>query len=130
MKYQVGGAVHASTWVGTFEANSPEEAIERAYEAAHVSVCHQCAEKISDPEVACLWAEDESGNVTSEPSDHDKLVDAHNQLATQQAALVRIREWADQYGADLKPPSADTYGEGKRDAKAQVKRMLAALEPK
>jgi hypothetical protein len=73
--------------------------------------------------------EDESGNVTSEPSDHDKLVDAHNQIASMQATLGRIREWADTYGDDLKPTGADTYGEGKRDAKTQVKRMLSPSDP-
>lgn len=92
MKYQVGGAVSASTYIGVFEANSPEEAIERAYDAASVSVCHQCAAKIDDPEIAHLWAEDESGNVTSEPSEHDKLVEAHNRLADASAWVARLEK--------------------------------------
>lgn len=68
MKYNVGGAVHASTYIGEIEADSPEQAIEKAYEQAHVSVCHQCARDIQDPEVANLWAEDADGNVTQESS--------------------------------------------------------------
>jgi hypothetical protein len=103
MKYQVGGGVHASTYVGVVEANTPEEAIDRAYETASVSVCHQCATSISDPEVAHLWAEDESGNVTSEPTDHDRLVEAHAKLALAVAcieAAKALRGIADSEGHD------------------------------
>lgn len=89
MKYQVGGAVHASTFIGEFEANSPGEAFERAYESARVSVCHQCADGIQDPEIAELWAEDENGDTTNEESTHDQLVEAQSQLAT---ALAKVAE--------------------------------------
>jgi len=44
-------------------------------------------------------------------------------------ALALIEEWTHQYGAALKPPGADTYGEGMRDAKDQVSRMLATEKP-
>lgn len=40
-------------------------------------------------------------------------------------ALCAVWEWTHQYGAALKPPGADTYGEGMRDAKKQVKRLLS-----
>jgi hypothetical protein len=66
MKYKVGGAVRASTYIGEVEADSPAQAFEEAYKKAHVSVCHQCAADIQDPEVADLWAEDADGNVVRE----------------------------------------------------------------
>jgi hypothetical protein len=73
MKYKVGGSVHASTFIGEFEADSPEAAFEQAYKAAYVSVCHQCADAIQDPEVAHLWAEDENRECTREPTAEDEL---------------------------------------------------------
>ena len=88
MKYKVGGAVHASTYIGEFDAASPDEAIEQAYNAAHISVCHECAHAISDPEVANLWAEDEIGDVTNEPSEHDKLCAAYVRIAALEAELA------------------------------------------
>lgn len=80
MKFKVGGAVHASTYIGEFQANTPEEAMQMAHEVAGISVCHQCAGSIEDPELAHLWAEDETGDVTAEPSDRDKLVALQTQL--------------------------------------------------
>jgi len=40
--------------------------------------------------------------------------------------LAELREWTHQHGRALCPPGADAYGEGMRDAKAQVDRLLAA----
>ncbi len=42
------------------------------------------------------------------------------------ALIVQLENWTHTYGADLKPRGADTYGEGKRDAKDQVGGMVAA----
>ena len=36
----------------------------------------------------------------------------------------RLRAWVQQYGASLKPIGADTYGNGMREAKLQVDRIL------
>jgi len=41
--------------------------------------------------------------------------------------LARINDWTYQHGAALKPPGADTYGEGMRNAKRQVADMLQRL---
>lgn len=41
-----------------------------------------------------------------------------------EASLGAIVEWSHTYGAALKPPGADTYGEGMRDAKDQVAVIL------
>ncbi len=38
--------------------------------------------------------------------------------------LARVEEWTHVFGAALKPRGADTYGEGVRDAKAQVSLIL------
>lgn len=97
MKYQVGGAVHASTFIGDIEADTPEEALEKAYQKAHVSVCHQCAEYIQDPEPCALWAEDEGGNVTHEPT-------AETELAELKAAMARIKA-SGQCGSDIMEPA-------------------------
>ena len=35
-----------------------------------------------------------------------------------------VAAWTHEYGAALKPPGADTYGEGKRDAKNEVAAIL------
>jgi hypothetical protein len=43
-----------------------------------------------------------------------------------QATLSRVRQWANTYGADLCPSGADTYGEGKRDAKRTIRSILNA----
>lgn len=43
--------------------------------------------------------------------------------------LGMVWNWAHQYGAALKPPGADTYGEGMRAAKDQVKRLLSDVLP-
>lgn len=75
MKYRVGGGVHASTYIGEFEANTPWQAIEMAYNEVYISVCHQCSSTISDPEPVNLWAEDENGDVTQESSAEDVLRD-------------------------------------------------------
>lgn len=41
-----------------------------------------------------------------------------------QACLGRLRAWTQVYGKALCPPGADTYGEGIRDAKEQVLKIL------
>lgn len=41
--------------------------------------------------------------------------------------LTRILAWTHEYGASLKPPGPDTYGEGMRDAKDQVAAILRSL---
>ena len=85
-RYSVTGAVHASTFVGEYDANTPEEAIERAYRDAGVSLCHECAREVSDPEVCELVAEDmETGDATSEATTNDQIVE-------QAAEIKRLRE--------------------------------------
>ena len=41
-----------------------------------------------------------------------------------EAALGALTAWTHEYGAALKPPGANTYGEGMRDAKDQVAAIL------
>lgn len=59
-KFSVLGTVMASKWLGIFEADTPEAAIEKAERsrAIVVSVCHQCADQVEDPEVENLTAEE------------------------------------------------------------------------
>ena len=51
----------------------------------------------------------------------DRLTQALAACAEMRAAL---EHWTHEYGAALKPPGADTYGEGKRDAKNEVAAIL------
>jgi hypothetical protein len=46
-------------------------------------------------------------------------------LAQLRATVARVNEWADRYGASLCPGGADTFGDGMRAAKEQVKRLLS-----
>lgn len=55
-KWSVYGKVVASTYIGEFEAETKEEALDKAGKEAHVSVCHQCSRKIEDPEVTDMTA--------------------------------------------------------------------------
>ena len=63
-------------------------------------------------------------------SEHDEaLLDAAKLRAERdeaRAALARITMWTCQYGAQLCPPSnrADSYGDGMRDAKDVVARLM------
>lgn len=106
-RYSVTGAVHASTYIGEYDANTPEEAIELAYNDAGVSLCHQCSRKISDPEVCELTAEDvETGDATSEATTNDQVTEqaeeikrlradrdaAQQMVAELRAALVTARD--------------------------------------
>jgi len=54
MTYHVYGTVVASKYLGTVEADSEEEAKEKGQElpAMYVSVCHQCAREVEDPEIS------------------------------------------------------------------------------
>lgn len=52
-KYRVVGKVYASKYLGEFEANSPEEAVELALasDAASVCLCHQCSDQAEDAQI-------------------------------------------------------------------------------
>lgn len=59
------------------------------------------------------------------PQLHAQVVEAHASKYT--ALLVALETWCAVHGAALKPPGADTYGEGMRDAKQQVRRIIAQV---
>jgi hypothetical protein len=49
----------AGAYVGEVEADSVEEALEKAESMGHdVSLCHQCSHKIEDPELTEFHAEE------------------------------------------------------------------------
>ena len=52
-KYRVCGHVSAGKYLGVFEADSKDEAIEKALnsEEACVSLCHHCSGEAEDPEI-------------------------------------------------------------------------------
>lgn len=92
-RYSVTGAVHASTYIGEYDANTPYEAIDRAYRDAGVRLCHECSRDVSDPEVCELTAEDlETGDSTSEATTNDQIVEQAREIERLRAALVHIAE--------------------------------------
>lgn len=92
-RYSVSGAVHGSTWIGEYDANTPEEAIELAYNDAGISLCHECARSVSDPEVCDLTAEDvETGDATSEATTNDQIVEQAAEIKRLRRALTHIAD--------------------------------------
>ncbi len=61
--WTVTGTVVAGTFVGEYEAETGQEAIEQAWADAYVGICHHCAQRISDPEVTQLTAESPDGEL-------------------------------------------------------------------
>ena len=59
MKYHVYGTVKACKYLGSFEADSEEEAIEKALNSdeAYVSLCYQCSSECEDPAIEDAYAE-------------------------------------------------------------------------
>lgn len=51
--FDVYASVVGSKYLGKFEARSEEEAVQKALKsaAASISLCHQCADEVSDPEI-------------------------------------------------------------------------------
>lgn len=62
-RYMVTASVVGSKFIGYFEAESADAAIEQAGKSGRcgVSLCHECSSEISDPEIDELFAE-EVGN--------------------------------------------------------------------
>lgn len=58
-RYNVVAKVVGSKYLGEFEAETAEEAIEKALvsRAAHISLCHQCTDECEDPECEEATAE-------------------------------------------------------------------------
>lgn len=57
-KFIVTGSVIATTYIGEYEAETKEEAEEMAWNDAGVSVCHQCARDVEEPEINELYIEE------------------------------------------------------------------------
>ena len=57
-KYYVHASVVASKFIGEYEADTKEKAIEMAWKEAHVSVCHKCAGEVDEPHIDELHAEE------------------------------------------------------------------------
>ena len=54
MEYHCYGIINSSKYLGTVEADSKEEAIEKAsgLDSCYVSICHQCSREVNDPEIS------------------------------------------------------------------------------
>ena len=67
-KWDIIGSVVASKFLGTVEAETWEEAIEKGWKLADVSVCHECSSEVSDPsidDIEAICEYDEKGEVQS-----------------------------------------------------------------
>lgn len=65
MKYHVTGTVTGSKYLSCFEANSEEEAIEKALESDagnFVSLCNQCSGECEDAQITEATASVEEAN--------------------------------------------------------------------
>lgn len=56
-RYNVYGVVTGTKFLGEFEADSPEDAIEMATDEASVSLCHQCDKEVDGAEIHKIEAE-------------------------------------------------------------------------
>lgn len=68
-RWSVSGAVVGGTFVGDYEAETGQEAIEMARGDADVSICRQCSGNISDLTVERLVAECGGETVEDEPDE-------------------------------------------------------------
>ena len=57
-KYDISARVVGSKYIGEFEADTKEEAIELAWKKAWVSLCHQCSSECEDAEIEDLYADE------------------------------------------------------------------------
>lgn len=59
-KFRVTGTVIGGKYLGEFEAETAEEAVEMALtsEAAYVSLCHQCCDECENAEIDSAVAEE------------------------------------------------------------------------
>lgn len=57
-KFTVTGIVSGGKYLGEFEAETAEAAVEMALasDAASCSLCHQCANQVEDPEIQDAFA--------------------------------------------------------------------------
>lgn len=74
-KYNVTGTVTGGKWLGVYEAESPEAAIEMALDAqgGPISLCHNCADECCDGAVEEAAAEE--GMSATKGETHSRLGD-------------------------------------------------------
>lgn len=60
MKYHVVGTVHGSKYLGEYEAESAEEAVEMALaeKGGPISLCHHCSQECEDGNVESATADE------------------------------------------------------------------------
>ena len=87
-KWHVNAAIHAGAYVGDVEADSAEEALEKARELdCNTSLCWSCARKLQDPEPAYFVVENDDG--TESLSDEDDPQRRIDELKEEIAALKK-----------------------------------------
>ena len=61
-RYNIYARVVGSKYIGTVDANSPEEAEEKAWklDECHISLCNQCSSDCEDPEIESLVIEEDN----------------------------------------------------------------------
>lgn len=85
-KWHVHAAIHGGKYVGEVEADSAEEAFEKAADLdCGVSLCWSCDRQLSDPEVSYLIVENDDG--TECVTDDD---DPHRLINTMKARIAEL----------------------------------------
>lgn len=94
--WNVSGTVVGSTYVGEFEAETAAAALRQAWKKADITLCHECAREVSDPEVAELVAENvETGEAVADPAVGESASETieHWQEAGAEEEAQRIAKW-------------------------------------
>ena len=57
-KFHIYGTVVGGKYIGEYEVETEEQAIEIAWKDARVSLCHACSPECEDPEITELHADE------------------------------------------------------------------------
>jgi len=94
--WHVSGTVVGSTYVGEFEAETASAALGQAWKKAGITLCHECAREVSDPEVNELVAENvETGEAVADPAlgeSASETVERWQEAGAEEEAQ-RIAQW-------------------------------------
>lgn len=62
-KWKAYGVVTGNTYIGEVDAETAEEAVQKAIDKADIGMCHQCSVRCEDPEITAVVLEGEEGNM-------------------------------------------------------------------
>ena len=118
MKFQVAILWDATT-LHDVEASDEAQAIEKAMDDAHVSLCYQCSDEleVGDP-IRAAWVEDENGGCNANADPDPDVERAHDLL----------RRWMSKH-LDLYKPGAREHDEDGAALVEETARLLGKDDP-